>query len=152
MSAIERFPLTTADSIARWKRLYVGLSVLFAIVVASLGFRDSDWAALGLALFVVVPISAALRARRYERLLRDPKIASRIEKFRTLKKMKFEDACRAIEAEGYLVNFRKSIMASPSTWSRKQGVAQFDCDPFDVRIYERNGHVGTLWVFLKPDV
>jgi len=41
------------------------------------------------------------------------------------------------------------VMGSPTTWGKKQGLASFDCGLFEVSVYEKNGRVGDLRVFVK---
>ena len=152
MAATEQIPLTTADALARWKWLYAGFGALFVVVVIAVIVDSGSWGVLGLTPFLFVAIQGAARARRFEKILRDPKLAARIEKYRNVKKENFEDACRKIEEDGFLISFDKVVLASPSTWGRKQGRGYFDCDPFEVTIYEKNGRVGSLSVFVKDDV
>jgi len=152
MAATEQIPLTTADALARWKWLYAGFGALFAAVVIVVVVDSGSWGVLGLAPVLLVAIQGVVRARRFEKILRDPKLATQIEKYRGLKKGNFEDACRKIEEDGFLIRFDKVILASPSTWGRKQGRGYFDCDPFEVTVDEKNGRVGSVSVFVKDDM
>ena len=148
----DEIPLTTAAVMIRWKWFYAGLAVLIVVILGRLAFTSGDWGGvLAVSLVLVVPVLLGLRrASRYEKILSEPAIAARMEKYRTLKKAGFEDACRRIEEDGSLVSSKKVIMASPFTWSRKQGFSHYRCEPFEVLISEKNGQVGSLHVLLRP--
>ncbi len=147
----DEIPLTTATVMARWKWFYVGLGVSIIAVMGRVGFNGGAWSVLVLASFLLVPIAGANRAYRYEKVLRDPRIAERVQKYRTFRSWDFTEACRRIEEDGFLLNSKKVFMASPLTWGRKQGLMHYRCDPFEIFVYEKNGRVGGLNFLLRND-
>lgn len=44
---------------------------------------------------------------------------------------------------------KEVVMGLPATWGKKQGLSHFDCGLFEVSVFEKNGRVGDLRVFVK---
>ena len=152
MAASNRFPLTTARAMRRWKWAFVSLAIL-VVAVGIVIFRESrDFGVTIPSIFaLLIVVTGAAKARRFERLLRLPGIEDRISRYKALKQGSFAAACAALEADGHLRQFDRVLMASPSTWGRRQGFAHFECDPFEVVLYEKNGRLGDLTIFVDDE-
>lgn len=142
--------LVSADAVRNRKWLMLALAIT-GVIIGVLASREADnWAILVFAIgWMGWPGRFGLRFHRLERLLRKPEIAGQIEKFRRLRSGDFADVCRELACEGRLMKHEEVVMGSPTTWGKKQGLASFDCGLFEVSVYEKNGRVGDLRVFVK---
>jgi hypothetical protein len=152
MAAAEQIPLTSATVMARWRLTYLVTAILVVCGAALFALNEGKYLQLApFALVLAVAVSGFLRTSRFEKLLKERKIAARIENYKKLRNTDFRTACTQVGEDGHLLSFDRAIMMSPSTWGRRQGIAIFDCDPFEVWLYEKNSRVGRLSVFVKAD-
>jgi hypothetical protein len=142
--------LVSADAVRNRKWLMLALAVT-GVIIGVFGSRGADnWLILICAVgWMAWPGRFYLRFHRLERLLRKTEIAAQIEKFRCLRSGDFGDTCSELARLGSLIKQEKVVMGSPMTWGKKQGLASFDCGLFEVSVYEKNGRVGDLRVFVK---
>ncbi len=152
MAASAQIPLTTARVMRRWKWSFGGLAAVVAIVALFVVFdRYNGGTIIPFFFAELIVLAGAARARRFERILGRASIAERIARYAALRKGSFTAACAGLEEDGHLRKFGRVIMASPSTWGRRQGIAHFECDPFEILLYEKNGRVGAMTVFVSDD-
>ncbi len=97
---------------------------------------------------VLVAFSGKWQTRTFKRILDDPDLAKPIAEFQATLPMTFAEACDHLQKQARLVSLQQVTMADPTTWGRKQGLASFRQERFWIRIYEKNGRVGTLKILL----
>lgn len=98
--------------------------------------------------FLLFPLY--FRWRKIARLLEDDSIASRVQHALSQRGADFAQAHEVLRAVFDTATETTAVMADPRTWRQKQRLATFSAPGLQVFMYERNGFVGDLKVYLRP--
>jgi hypothetical protein len=149
-------PLRSRDSLTAQKWVCAVLGIILLAVVLYYSFSSERvrnvaglWGIFGPTLLGVCV--AFRQAQVLERVLKDPFNAEQIARYKKVLNKSFEDARLFMEAHAQVLSENRVAMASPLTWGRKQGMATFWDEPFEVTILENNGRVGSLRIVYKSD-
>ena len=126
------------------------------LLAASLGVlglalaRDHAFPIVGAVLVAWVPLlSFYFRWRKIARCLEDKKKAETIACALGQKGADFVRVCATLKERLNTMQESTAVMADPSTWGRKQKLVTLRCDELEVVVYEKNGLVGDLKIYLR---
>ena len=151
-----QMPFKSRETITKQKWVCAALGTILLVVVLYYSFSSNRVRNVAGLWLVFAPMllgaySGYQQARFFERLLGNAAYAECLAQYKTVRDKSFDDACHFLEDRAELVSQDNVVMASPSTWGRKQRRETFWEEPFEITILETNGRVAELRVLYKND-